>query len=585
MNGLWLALACAPVRPPPAAAVQDTAAPEAQLIYFVLVDRVANGDPGNDQASPGPAVDRSDPQAWHGGDLRGVLDHLDDIQALGATTLWLSPVFATRTEPIGPWGAFHGYWQWDPSTVEPRFGTTQELVALADALRSRRMGLLLDLVTNHVGYGAPIEQAHPDWFHDTPSIEDWQDPLQLETWRVHGLPDLAQEKPEVAAWLTEVATGWQRRLGHAGYRVDAVRHVPNSFLAALGAAVREVDPGAWWLGEDFTGDVGALAESQRTGGFSHVFDFPLHYAMTEVFCDDAPPARLAAVLGQDPRYVRPEGLVTFLDNHDLPRIRTRCHGDEGRLSRALAFLLSTRGVPALTWGTEAGLEGAEEPHNRGDMRFLPTPLGESIAMLARVRADHPALRGGAQSVVQLDADSAVVARVQGEEAALIAVNRGASPRAVALPDALTGMRLVHHLDQGGTGPLSSTALPEGVAWGEQPALVPAHGLAVWILRGEPRPWPEGRVTLTVRVQGAPPLPEGAALRLVGGDPALGGWDSAHGLPLSCDPVACTGALSLPRLSVLEGKPVVVEADGATTWASGENRAVLVEADTTWAVAW
>ncbi|MCK6502574.1 glycosyl hydrolase [Myxococcota bacterium] len=555
--------------------------PPAELIYFALVDRFANGDPGNDQASPGPAVDLADPQAWHGGDLAGLRQHLDHIQALGATTLWISPVFRTRTAPIGQWGAFHGYWQWDPLSVEPRFGTREELEGLGRDLQARGMGLLLDLVTNHVGYDAPLERAHPDWFHGAPSIEDWSDRRQLEDGRVHGLPDLDQDHPEVAAWLHQVAATWQDLPGLRGYRVDAVRHVPNTFLAELGGAVVARDPGAWWLGEDFTGDVGELALSQRTGGFTHVFDFPLHYAMTEVFCDDAAPARLASVLGQDGRYARPEGLVTFLDNHDLPRIRSRCHGDEGRVFRALAFLLTARGVPALTWGTEAGLEGAHEPHNRGDMRLGTTALGQWIGRLAELRASYPALRTGAARTTRLEPDLVVLARVHGAQAALVAVNRGPQSRPVDLPPPLSAMRVVHHLAQGGEGLPGSSATPGGAAWPEETREVPARGIAVWVLEGPADPWPTGEVDLAVEVAGAP---EGQ-VRLVGADPLLGTWDPARAPRLDCAGGRCRGTLRVPQGTVLEGKPVHLGADGTVTWADGANRAVLAEPGVAWRLDW
>ncbi|RME24657.1 MAG: glycosyl hydrolase, partial [Deltaproteobacteria bacterium] len=452
---LWALLACAG-HPPPASTAQppaasdrasrpepvattvppaDPAAGRAELIYFVLVDRFANGDPSNDTASPGPPVDRSDPQGWHGGDLRGVIDHLDHISSLGTTRLWLSPVFRTRTEPIGEWGAYHGYWQWDPTTVEPRFGTRAELVELAEALRSRRMGLLLDLVTNHVGYDAPVLHAHPDWFHDTPSIEDWQDPVQLEQWQVHGLPDIDQDNPEAAAWLTNAALAWQALLHPTGFRVDAVRHVPNEFLARLGARLGAGHP-TWWLGEDFQGSPAALADSQRTGGFTHVFDFPLYYAMTEVFCDRASPSRIASVLYQDRLYDRPQGLVTFLDNHDLPRIASRCHEDPGTVRRALLFLLATRGVPALTYGTEVGLTGAREPDNRADMRFDGDIYGSMIRSLMVERTAHPSLRVGRQRVIALGPEHVAIARVHDDDAAVIGVNIGSEPVALPLPPLL-----------------------------------------------------------------------------------------------------------------------------------------------------
>lgn len=585
---LLLALACAPKPAPPVAAVPPAPAavaePDAaELIYFVLVDRYANGDPANDQASPGPAADPADPQAWHGGDLAGVRQHLDELRGLGVTTLWLSPVFRTRTEPIGGWGAFHGYWQWDPMQVEPRFGDAQDLQALAQGLRDRGMGLMLDLVTNHVGYDAPLLATHPDWFHQQGTIEDWGDRRQLEDGQVHGLPDLDQDQPEVAAWLHEAARHWQETLDLRGYRVDAVRHVPNEFLAGLGQAVRARRADAWWLGEDFTGDVAELAQSQRTGGFTHVFDFPLYYAMTDVFCDDAAPSRLASVLWQDRLYDRPEGLVTFLDNHDLPRIRTRCHDDAGRLGRALIFQMLSRGVPALTYGTEAGLQGGEEPHNRGDMVFGRTLLGDYIARLAELRQAHPALRGGVQRVVDLGPDHVVVARVAGEDAVLVAVNRADHAVAVPVPEALAGGMVVHRLEQAGDGALTTVAMPGGVSWREVGPEVPAHGLRAWLVEGAgPLAATGPEVPVALRATGLPA--DAAQVVVVGAGPALGHWDPARGVPLQRDGEAWTGVLEAPEGAVLEGKLVILGPEGPR-WADGENAALLVGASDAWPLSW
>jgi len=577
-------LACArhapPPAPPAAAVATADAAPEgrAELIYFVLVDRYANGDPGNDGASPGPAVDPADPQGWHGGDIRGVIDHLDDIEALGATQVWLSPVFRTRTAPLGGWGAYHGYWQWDPTQVEPRFGTRDDLVELSEALRARGMGLLVDLVTNHVGYSAPVADAHPDWFHDHPSIEDWDDPVQLEQWRVHGLPDIDQDKPEAAAWLTDAARAWQQTLHPTGFRVDAVRHVPNAFLARLGATLT-ADGHTWWLGEDFQGDPATLADSQRTGGFTHVFDFPLYYAMTDVFCDGASPSRLASVLYQDRQYDRPDGLVTFLDNHDLPRLATRCHEDLGAERRALLFQLSTRGVPALTYGTEAGLSGGEEPDNRADMCFDRDVLSDVIRGAMAERSAHPSLRGGAQRVVALGSAHVALARVAGTEAAVVGVNTGAEPVSLSLPSTLDGGRLVRRLTVEGAAPLSIDAPATDVLD------LPPHSVRSWVFEGAYGGWQAEGGTVAVEITATGTQPEGE-LRLVGANPELGGWDPARGLPLVHGERGWTGALSLPAGAVLEGKLVEIDPDGGVQWSAAANQSFLVpDEGGRWTVPW
>jgi hypothetical protein len=174
-----------------------------RAIYFAMVDRFANADTSNDMD-----VDRRDPNAFHGGDLKGVLQNLDWIQQMGFDTVWISPVFAMRTEKWHGYGAFHGYWTWDLNAIEPRFGTEADLIALSDSLHQRGMKLFLDLVLNHLGPDAPLVRAQPEWFHRKGAITDWSDPSQLVSHDVHGLPDFATERPDVRSYLVETSRGW-----------------------------------------------------------------------------------------------------------------------------------------------------------------------------------------------------------------------------------------------------------------------------------------------------------------------------------------------------------------------------------------
>ncbi|GMU60767.1 MAG: hypothetical protein AMXMBFR34_25300 [Myxococcaceae bacterium] len=176
-----------------------------RAIYFVMVDRFANGDRSND----GDA-DPADPQAFHGGDLQGLIDRLDWVQALGVDTVWLSPISKMRTQPWHGYGAFHGYWTWELGEVEPRFGDEGTVKALRAALDRRGMKLVLDLVVNHVGPDAPLLGEHPDWFHRQGGVTDWASPQQLVDHDVHGLPDLATERPQVYRSLVDGTRRWLR---------------------------------------------------------------------------------------------------------------------------------------------------------------------------------------------------------------------------------------------------------------------------------------------------------------------------------------------------------------------------------------
>lgn len=165
------------------------------------------------------------------------------------------------------------------------------------------------------------------------------------------------------------------------------------------------------LGELLDGDPGTVAKTWREGRFTSMFDFPLGFAIADVFCRGESPAKLAAVLTNDRRYPDPASLVTLVDNHDLPRLMSQCGGDVEQVKQALAFLLSMRGVPSIIWGTEIGLDGAKEPDNRKSMKFVEHPLREHIAKWMKQRAESAAVREGVAIPVEVSRDRLVIARV------------------------------------------------------------------------------------------------------------------------------------------------------------------------------
>lgn len=389
---------CAP-RAVPAA---EPASTTPRGIYFVMVDRFASGDAKNDLDA-----DPTDPQAFHGGDLEGVITHLDWIRALGFDTVWLSPVFQMRTSKWHGFGAFHGYWTYELAALEPRFGDELNLTRLRAELDRRGMKLYLDVVLNHVGPDAPLILQRPEWFHRRGGVTDWSDAQQLVMNDVHGLPDLATEKPEVYAYLRGAAQRWVTLARPDGFRLDAVKHLPLDFWAKFNGEFSQLAR----LGELLDGDPSLVAKTWREGRFTSMFDFPLAFAIADVFCRGQSPAKLAAVLTNDRRYPDPSQLVTLVDNHDLPRVVSLCGGDEEKVKQALSFLLSMRGIPSITWGTEVGLDGEKEPENRKSMRFVEHPLRAHLASLMKQRASSRALASGAAVPVEVSKDRVVIARV------------------------------------------------------------------------------------------------------------------------------------------------------------------------------
>ena len=404
-----------PPAPPPQSAAEHEA------IYLILVDRFANGNRANDHG-----VDRGDPQAWHGGDLAGVTAKLDYIQSLGFTGVWLTPITGARRDKFHGHGAYHGYWTTELGGLNPMLGTAEELEALREGLEARRMDLIFDLVLNHVGPGAELASARPDWFHRRGKIDDWNDPIEVTDGDVHGLPDLDQDNAEVYRYLLDHSAQWLERARPAAFRMDAVRHIDGAFWRRFLPELRRRAPaGFQMIGEVFDGNPAAIAGAFELG-FDRVFDFPLYFAAVQAFCDGAPLSSLAAALAADRAYARPAGLVTFADNHDLPRLASRCADPVAR-RQLVSFLLSVRGVPSITYGTEVGLSGAEEPANRADMRFgRLDATGRLIRDLLARRAAHPSLRGTRREFLEVSDDRLVWRQHGGGETARITVDRSAT---------------------------------------------------------------------------------------------------------------------------------------------------------------
>nr|BDT36499.1 alpha-amylase family glycosyl hydrolase [Myxococcus sp. MH1] len=559
--------------PPPKPAPQpyrgQWTPPEGDAIYFVMVDRFANGDVKNDGA-----VDAKDAQAFHGGDLRGVIDRLDGLKALGVRTVWLSPVFQMRTDKFHGYGAFHGYWVEDFGRVEPRFGDEALLKELSAELRRRDMRLVLDVVLNHVGPETRLTREKPTWFHGLGPIENWNDSRELVMRDVHGLPDLAVEQEEVYQHLLSHSLKWVDTVKPAGFRLDAVKHLPMDFWARYNDDLRaHAGKDFLLLGELLDGDPVLLARVMKEGRFGTMFDFPLAFALVDVFCRGRSPSHLGAILFNDRFQPSPQSLVTLLDNHDLPRVMSECGGDVEKVKRALAVQLTARGVPALTYGIEEGLTGAKEPENRGDMRFTADhPLRAWIARLLEARRGSEALQRGETMVLAAREDFFAYVRVTPDDAFFVGINSGTERRVAFLPSGLGDGHGIEPL----TGKRSMLGrLAESAYWhvevkpGEvslvrlKAATPGGHAALVEMARTG---WKGEGPRRTVVLQTGD-----AAVRVVGGGPELGGWKPERSLR----PEAGAVTLSLPEGGVFEYKLVREDGPGKFSWEGGPNRLLFV----------
>lgn len=509
-----------------------------------MVDRYANGDSDNDANA-----DPTDPTAFHGGDLRGIIDHVDHIDSMGIQTVWLTPISKMRTESINNHGAFHGYWVDEFDIIEPRFGTTKDLLELKTVLHQRNMKLVLDVVLNHVGPDTTLTQQHPDWFHSLGDIKDWDDDEQCRTHDVHGLPDLAHENQKVADHLIEKSDKWIRSIQPDGFRIDAVRHIDPNFLSQYISVLKETaDPSFAFMGEVFNGNPHTVAMQAKRTGLTHVFDFPMHFAMTDTMCNDGDLRQLAVILTQDRLYEDPHSLVTFLDNHDTSRIQTMC-SKPGQVEKAVSLLTTLRGIPSFTWGTSVGLLGNNETEARGDMVFKETPLRKTIQQRLQQRQNLPSLQSGNTDILTASKDSIVFARVLDNEAVVISIGSGEQP---TLPD-----------------------IAGSATWRS----IPSDGLERWVLTPQTNngfsQWVQTITENQKKTQNVQ-LRSDSVARFIGSDPALGAWEPKESLP------AGSLTVGLPAGGWVAVKTYKQTKSGETIWSPHSN--VFIDVDATAAAA-
>lgn len=405
-----------------------------EIIYFVLTDRFADGNQQNNFN-----VKKSEPWAYHGGDLDGLIGKLDYIKGLGATTIWLTPVNDNRdTSLVDKYWGFHGYWIHGFDKVDEHLGTEATFKRFVDTAHAKGLKVMLDMVVNHVGYDAPLlkEKQAEGWFHGKGDIKNYDDAYQVENHDLAGLPDVNTEHPAVQKYMAEQWGAWVTKYKLDAMRMDTVKHVGMPFWPGFNRAMREKGGADFLrLGEALHGDPNTIGRYTKEGGFDSLFDFPMYYTLTDVFAHGASMRKIGDRLRQDGAYAHPELMSPFLDNHDVPRFMSQAGHDEKKLRLALAFLLTMRGIPTLYQGIEIGQDGAQEPDNRQDMKFGANPaLTRYLQSLTALRRDLAPLRRGAMLEMWQDDSVYVFSRLMpnGEEV-VCAFNNDTKPQTRDVP--------------------------------------------------------------------------------------------------------------------------------------------------------
>jgi glycosidase len=460
------------------------------VMYLIMPDRFANGDPTNDEPAEAPGShDRAKPRAYHGGDLRGIKNHLPYLKELGVTTLWLTPIVKN-----GAAQDYHGYGAVDLYAVEPHLGTLQDYQELVAVAHQQHMKVFFDAVPNHVGPKHPwaANAPLPDWFHGTlqhhldsfspvkgsfygrPSgqatgndpfeaLVDPHAPLSMkknltEGWFFGVLPDMNTENPMVAQYLLQNSIWWTEASGLDGFRVDTFPYVSRKFWAEWHAGLRRIYPYLTTIGEVFHPDpsvtsffVGGVKRYDGIdSGLSTEFDFPTYFTIREVLLQNAPVGRIADVLRHDSLYAHPEMLVPFFANHDVPRFASAAGSSAAKQKLAFGLTLTLRGIPEIYYGDEIGMPGGADPDNRrdfpggwiGDSNDAFTPAGRTreqqeifayVQSLLKFRGEHEALRGGRLWHLASDETSYVFVRESEEERLVVTFNNSGKPKELRIP--------------------------------------------------------------------------------------------------------------------------------------------------------
>lgn len=398
-----------------------------EILYFVMLDRFADGDSTNNQD-----VDLNNTLAFHGGDLKGLREQLGEVKELGATAIWITPINQQVTHPIsnqgGPFYPHHGYWANDFTQVDPRYGSEQDLKDLVAAAHGLGMKVILDIVYNHVGYGADWEKEKPQWLRAGGQCGGSDVTLCLS-----GLPDLRTELPEVRQYLFDAHIGLAERTGIDGFRLDTVMHVEHGFWQAHRAEVRKrLGKDFLLLGEVWGADKFTARPYFQDDEMDAVFDFTFSDHILGYLNGLGSAKRLGRYLSRRHDVAADHFLAPFLSNHDMPTLLAMLRGDVDRYLLAATLLFSVEGMPVITWGEEVGRTGKVWPYNREDMAWSDPAVKPNASWtrnefvrakyraLINLRHSNTDLRGHLSSVSYADQD--VLALKRGEKTVLV-INR------------------------------------------------------------------------------------------------------------------------------------------------------------------
>ncbi|MEO6313530.1 MAG: alpha-amylase family glycosyl hydrolase [Chitinophagaceae bacterium] len=357
----------------------------ADFIYFLMPDRFSNGDESNDRIAGlrDQSLNRDSIFLRHGGDMEGVINHLDYLQDLGVTALWMTPVIENdmpdRTE--------HGYALTNHYKIERRFGGETAYIKLGDELHRRGMKLIQDAVYNHIGFYNFLVQDAPDstWLHRWPTntqpnykeqvffdphVAAYDKKKMADGWFTNMMPDVNQGNPMVANFLIQHALWCVEKFGVDAWRIDTYKYVDLDFMNRCNKALTNEYPRITLFGENWNESVANQAYFTRNifntafkSNLTGTLDFEFLLRGIQPALTQAPNGvgQLYNTVSQDFMYQDPMANVVFLDNHDMSRFFSQVGEDVAKQKMGVNWLFTTRGIPQLYYGTEIMMKGVANP--------------------------------------------------------------------------------------------------------------------------------------------------------------------------------------------------------------------------------
>lgn len=428
-----------------------------ETIYFIVVDRFLDGEPNNNSGL-NPELYDPNKQQWGkywGGDLQGIINKLDYLQQLGITAIWVTPLFEQVEALQLERAAMHGYWTKDFKRINPRFLAPNEdnsltrcktLKNLIDSLHQRGMKLILDIVCNHSSPdvsgekgklyddGVLIADYYNDsnsWYYHNPEITEWDNQQQVQEYELCGLATFQEENSDYRDYIKTAIKQWLS-LGIDGLRIDTIKHMPLWFWQEFTSDIKNHKPSVFIFGEWIHCHPldGQSAHFSNHSGMS-ILDFGLAQSIRNALGSNNEGGfyLIQDIFNQDYLYNSATELITFVDNHDMPRFLS-LNADHNRLALALGLIMTCRGIPCIYYGTEQYIynntNGGHDPYNRPMMENWnqDTPIYQMIQKLSKLRRLNPAVSLGSQIEKYISNDVYCYLRRYRDSRCFVAMNKG-----------------------------------------------------------------------------------------------------------------------------------------------------------------